>query len=56
VAAAASERRHVTFTVEPGIVGRAHRMALIERFLAEAHERFRPWFVTHAELAALLGR
>jgi peptidoglycan/xylan/chitin deacetylase (PgdA/CDA1 family) len=51
---ALAERRHVTYTMHPEVVGRPHRLAGLVRFIDSARERRAVWFATHASVAALV--
>jgi peptidoglycan-N-acetylglucosamine deacetylase len=48
---ALAERRHVTYTMHPEVIGRGHRAALLERLIAEMHSRGDVWFAAHGEVA-----
>jgi peptidoglycan/xylan/chitin deacetylase (PgdA/CDA1 family) len=50
---ASSERRVVTYTMHPEVVGRGYRLLALERLLDEIKARANVWFPTHAEVAAL---
>jgi peptidoglycan-N-acetylglucosamine deacetylase len=47
---ALAERRHVTYTMHPEVIGRGYRAALLERLIAEMRERANVWFATHSEV------
>jgi peptidoglycan-N-acetylglucosamine deacetylase len=49
--AALIERRHVTYTMHPEIIGRAHRLPVLEQLLDHITERAVAWFATHRQLA-----
>jgi peptidoglycan/xylan/chitin deacetylase (PgdA/CDA1 family) len=49
--AAAAEGRHVTYTLHPDVLGRAHRVAVLERLLAHLTETGAA-LVTHGEAAS----
>jgi peptidoglycan/xylan/chitin deacetylase (PgdA/CDA1 family) len=51
--AALAERRLVTYTMHPEVIGRGYRFLALERLIAELKERADVWFATHAEVAAL---
>ena len=38
------ERRHVTFTMHPEVIGRGHRAALLERLIDEMRSKANVWF------------
>ncbi len=50
---ARQERRLVTYTMHPEAIGRGYCMRMLERVVAAMRDRGRPWFATHAEIAAL---
>ena len=45
------ERRHVTFTMHPEVIGRGHRAALLERLIDEMRSRAKVWFAAHGDVA-----
>jgi peptidoglycan/xylan/chitin deacetylase (PgdA/CDA1 family) len=47
---ALADRRHVTFTMHPEVIGRGHRAALLERLIGAMRERGEVWFATHGEV------
>jgi peptidoglycan/xylan/chitin deacetylase (PgdA/CDA1 family) len=47
------DRRVVTYTMHPEAIGRGYLALMLERIIAAMRERGRPWFATHAEIAAL---
>ena len=51
---ALAEQRHITYTMHPEVIGRGHRMALLDRLIAEVRERADVWFATHADVAAFV--
>ncbi|RKQ93356.1 polysaccharide deacetylase [Solirubrobacter pauli] len=51
---ALEERRHLTYTMHPEVIGRGHRMALLDRLIREVSERADVWFATHADVAAFV--
>jgi peptidoglycan-N-acetylglucosamine deacetylase len=51
---AAAERRHITYTMHPEVIGRGHRAALLERLIGEIRARGDVWFATHAEVERCL--
>jgi peptidoglycan/xylan/chitin deacetylase (PgdA/CDA1 family) len=48
------ERRHVTFTMHPEVIGRGHRAALLERLIDALCAKANVWFATHGDVAALV--
>jgi len=50
---ARAERRLVTYTMHPEAVGRGYLIRMLDRVITAMRERGSPWFVTHAEIAAL---
>lgn len=52
---AVAERRHVTFTMHPEVIGRGHRATVLRALIAAMRERARVWFATHGEVARLLA-
>jgi peptidoglycan/xylan/chitin deacetylase (PgdA/CDA1 family) len=48
---ALAERRHVTYTMHPEVIGRGHRADVLERLIGEMRSRGKVWFATHAEVA-----
>ena len=47
------ERRHVTYTMHPEVIGRGHRAALLERLIdAMRSNGPKVWFATHGDVAA----
>ena len=51
---ARAERRHITYTMHPEVIGRGYRMALLERLIIEVRDRADVWFATHADVAAFV--
>ncbi len=49
---ALADRRHVTFTMHPEVIGRGYRIQVLRRLIEEARGRANVWFATHAEVAA----
>jgi peptidoglycan/xylan/chitin deacetylase (PgdA/CDA1 family) len=49
---ARAERRHVTLTMHPEVIGRSHRIAQLERLLASMAADGDVWFATLADVAA----
>jgi peptidoglycan-N-acetylglucosamine deacetylase len=52
---AVAERRHITFTMHPEVIGRGHRMAALGTLVARMRERASIWFARHDELARMLS-
>jgi peptidoglycan-N-acetylglucosamine deacetylase len=50
---ALDERRMITYTMHPEVIGRGHRLLALDRLLHELRDRADVWFATHAEVAAL---
>ena len=50
---ARAERRLVTYTMHPEAIGRGYLIRMLERVITGMLERGRPWFATHAQIAAL---
>jgi peptidoglycan/xylan/chitin deacetylase (PgdA/CDA1 family) len=48
---AREERRHVTYTMHPEVIGRGHRAALLERLITQMREQANVWFATHGDVA-----
>jgi hypothetical protein len=46
------ERRHVTYTMHPEVIGRGYRIQILARFLESVMRRGNVWFATHGEVAA----
>jgi peptidoglycan/xylan/chitin deacetylase (PgdA/CDA1 family) len=53
LACAVAERRHITYTLHPEILGRPHRLPVLQRLLAAAGDA---GTLTHSEAAALVAR
>jgi peptidoglycan-N-acetylglucosamine deacetylase len=51
--AARAECRLVTYTMHPEVIGRGYCMRMLGRIVSRMRERGRPWFTTHAQVAAL---
>jgi peptidoglycan/xylan/chitin deacetylase (PgdA/CDA1 family) len=49
------ERRHVTYTMHPEVIGRGYRIEMLRQFVEMVRARTSVWFATHAEVAASLG-
>jgi len=52
---ARQERRAVTYTMHPEAIGRGYLIRMLRRVIAGMLGRGRPWFATHAQIAALAG-
>jgi peptidoglycan/xylan/chitin deacetylase (PgdA/CDA1 family) len=52
IASACAERRHLTLTMHPEVIGRPHRLAALRRLLRDARATGRLWFAAHGEVAA----
>jgi peptidoglycan-N-acetylglucosamine deacetylase len=52
---AVAERRHITFTMHPEVIGRGYRLTALSRLITAMRERARIWFTRHDELAGLLS-
>ncbi len=48
---ALADRRHMTFTMHPEVIGRGHRAALLQRLIVAMRERARVWFAPHGDVA-----
>jgi peptidoglycan-N-acetylglucosamine deacetylase len=53
---ARDERRLVTYTMHPEVVGRGYRLLALERMLEEIKARANVWFPTQGDVAALCGK
>jgi peptidoglycan-N-acetylglucosamine deacetylase len=49
---AQADRRHVTYTLHPEVIGRGYRAQLLDRLITEIKERGNVWFATHGDVAA----
>jgi peptidoglycan/xylan/chitin deacetylase (PgdA/CDA1 family) len=49
---AVAERRLVTYTMHPEVIGRGYRFLALERLIRELKRRSEVWFATQAEVAA----
>jgi peptidoglycan/xylan/chitin deacetylase (PgdA/CDA1 family) len=45
------DRRHVTYTMHPEVIGRGHRAVLLERLILAIRERGSVWFAAHGDVA-----
>jgi peptidoglycan/xylan/chitin deacetylase (PgdA/CDA1 family) len=52
---AVADRRHLTFTMHPEVIGRGYRMAALGELLTRMCERAHVWFARHADLGGVLG-
>ena len=50
---ARGERRVVTYTMHPEAIGRGYLTVMLDRVITAMREGGRPWFATHAQIAAL---
>jgi len=50
---ALGERRVVTYTMHPEAIGRGYLTVMLDSVITAMRERGRPWFATHAQIAAL---
>jgi peptidoglycan/xylan/chitin deacetylase (PgdA/CDA1 family) len=53
---ACRDGRAVTYTMHPEAIGRGYCMQMLERVVAAMRDRGRPWFATHAQIAALASQ
>lgn len=53
---ARAERRLVTYTMHPEVVGRGYRLLALERLIGAMSDRGRVWFATHGQVAELVLR
>jgi peptidoglycan/xylan/chitin deacetylase (PgdA/CDA1 family) len=49
------ERRHVTYTMHPEVIGRGYRTEMLREFVEAISARANVWFATHAEVADVLS-
>jgi peptidoglycan/xylan/chitin deacetylase (PgdA/CDA1 family) len=49
------DRRHVTYTMHPEVIGRGYRIAALRRFLEAITDQGSIWFATHAQVAERVG-
>jgi len=47
------ERRAITYTMHPEAIGRGYLIRMLDRVITGMRDRGRPWFATHAQIAAL---
>jgi peptidoglycan-N-acetylglucosamine deacetylase len=50
---ARQEHRAITYTMHPEAIGRGYLLRMLRRIFTGMLDRGRPWFATHAEIAAL---
>ena len=50
---ARQDRRAITYTMHPEAIGRGYLLRMLRRVITEMLSRGRPWFATHAQIAAL---
>jgi peptidoglycan/xylan/chitin deacetylase (PgdA/CDA1 family) len=50
---ARDDRRVITYTMHPEAIGRGYLLRMLGRLITAMRDRGRPWFATHAEIAAL---
>ena len=50
------DRRHVTYTMHPEVIGRGYRMQALRSLIEELSARANVWFAPHREVAALVAR
>jgi peptidoglycan-N-acetylglucosamine deacetylase len=53
---ARQDHRAVTYTMHPEAIGRGYLARMLERVISQMRDRGRPWFATHAQIAALAAR
>jgi peptidoglycan/xylan/chitin deacetylase (PgdA/CDA1 family) len=53
---ARQDHRVLTLTMHPEAIGRGYTMAMLERVVTAMHDRGRPWFATHAQIADVIGQ
>jgi hypothetical protein len=51
-----ADRRHVTYTMHPEIIGRGHRIAMLRRFLETIRDHANIWFASHGEICDYLTK
>ncbi len=51
---AREDRRHVTYTMHPEVIGRGYRAQLLDRLISEIKQRGDVWFATHEDVAGWL--
>lgn len=50
---ACEDGRAITYTMHPEAIGRGYLLRMLRRVITGMQERGRPWFATHAQIAAL---
>ncbi len=50
---ARAEGRAITYTMHPEAIGRGYLTVMLKRVILAMFEHGRPWFATHAQIAAL---
>lgn len=50
---AREDGRAITYTMHPEAIGRGYLLRMLQRVITGMQERGRPWFATHAQIAAL---
>jgi peptidoglycan-N-acetylglucosamine deacetylase len=50
---ARQDHRAITYTMHPEAIGRGYLLRMLERVITAMQDRGRPWFATHAQIAAL---
>lgn len=50
---ARQEHRAITYTMHPEAIGRGYLLRMLRRVITSMLDRGRPWFATHAQIAAL---
>jgi peptidoglycan/xylan/chitin deacetylase (PgdA/CDA1 family) len=53
---ARAERRHVTYTMHPEVIGRGYRSNLLDEMITRMSESATTWFATHGDVAAFVVR
>jgi peptidoglycan-N-acetylglucosamine deacetylase len=53
-AAARAEHRLITYTMHPEVIGRSYCVRVLEHLIGATREQGKPWFATHAEIAAFV--
>ncbi|MDA0136431.1 polysaccharide deacetylase family protein [Solirubrobacter deserti] len=51
---AVRDRRHITFTMHPEVIGRGYRAQLLEELITAIKDRADAWFATHGDVAAFV--
>ena len=46
------ERRHITYTMHPEVIGRGYRAVLLDRLVEQIRDRADVWFASHGDVAA----